>query len=79
MRARFPGVPGDLVNYFLYVAEEVSFYWHRHLKAKIHPHDTSCIGVLICELIIYFTSLIFYKSSGCEYWLLCLHMNSTLW
>jgi len=23
MRARFPGVPGDLVNYFLYVAEEV--------------------------------------------------------
>lgn len=24
LRARFPGVPGDLVNYFLYVAEEVS-------------------------------------------------------
>ncbi|KAL6555337.1 Ferredoxin-dependent glutamate synthase [Orobanche gracilis] len=23
LRARFPGVPGDLVNYFLYVAEEV--------------------------------------------------------
>jgi len=23
MRAKFPGVPGDLVNYFLYVAEEV--------------------------------------------------------
>jgi glutamate synthase domain-containing protein 2 len=25
LRARFPGVPGDLVNYFLFVAEEV---WH---------------------------------------------------
>lgn len=24
LRARFPGVPGDLVNYFLYVAEEVN-------------------------------------------------------
>jgi hypothetical protein len=24
LRARFPGVPGDLVNFFLYVAEEVS-------------------------------------------------------
>lgn len=24
LRARFPGVPGDLVNYFLYVAEEVT-------------------------------------------------------
>lgn len=24
LRARFPGVPNDLVNYFLYVAEEVS-------------------------------------------------------
>lgn len=23
MRAKFPGVPADLVNYFLYVAEEV--------------------------------------------------------
>jgi hypothetical protein len=23
LRARFPGVPGDLVNFFLYVAEEV--------------------------------------------------------
>jgi len=23
LRARFPGVPGDLVNYFLFVAEEV--------------------------------------------------------
>lgn len=23
LRARFPGLPGDLVNYFLYVAEEV--------------------------------------------------------
>ena len=32
MRARFPGVPGDLVNYFLYVAEEVSFYWHCYFK-----------------------------------------------
>jgi glutamate synthase (ferredoxin) len=26
LRARFPGVPGDLVNYFLFVAEEV---WHN--------------------------------------------------
>lgn len=26
LRARFPGVPGDLVNYFLFVAEEV---WHH--------------------------------------------------
>ena len=25
LRARFPGVPGDLVNFFLYVAEEVIF------------------------------------------------------
>lgn len=25
LRARFPGVPGDLVNYFLYVAEEVIY------------------------------------------------------
>lgn len=23
LRARFPGVPGDLVNYFFYVAEEL--------------------------------------------------------
>lgn len=28
LRARFPGVPGDLVNYFLYVAEEVI---HLHI------------------------------------------------
>jgi glutamate synthase (ferredoxin) len=27
LRARFPGVPGDLVNLFLYVAEEV-FWGH---------------------------------------------------
>jgi hypothetical protein len=66
MRAKFPGVPGDLVNYFLYVAEEVSFYWHCYFKATIHPHDTSCIGVLIVEPLIYSISLIFYKSSGCE-------------
>jgi hypothetical protein len=26
LRARFPGVPGDLVNFFLYVAEEVIFF-----------------------------------------------------
>lgn len=26
LRARFPGVPGDLVNYFLFVAEEVSYF-----------------------------------------------------
>lgn len=24
LRARFPGVPGDLVNFFLYIAEEVT-------------------------------------------------------
>lgn len=28
LRARFPGVPGDLVNFFLYVAEEVSPVCH---------------------------------------------------
>jgi hypothetical protein len=68
MRAKFPGVPGDLVNYFVYVAEEVSFYWHFYFKATIHPHDTSCIGVLIVEPLIYRISLISYKSSGCESW-----------
>ncbi|GBG59394.1 hypothetical protein CBR_g38420 [Chara braunii] len=30
LRARFPGAPGDLVNYFLYVAEEV-----RHALAQL--------------------------------------------
>ena len=28
LRARFPGVPGDLVNYFLFVAEEVCHDCH---------------------------------------------------
>lgn len=34
LRARFPGVPGDLVNFFLYIAEEVC--------AK--PFCTACIS-----------------------------------
>lgn len=29
LRARFPGVPGDLVNYFLFVAEEVCHDSHK--------------------------------------------------
>ena len=32
LRARFPGVPGDLVNYFLYVAEEVLCSFCRHFS-----------------------------------------------
>lgn len=59
MRARFPGVPGDLVNYFLYVAEEVSFYWNHYLKAKIHLYGASCIGVSIVEHLFFSISLMF--------------------
>ena len=31
LRARFPGVPGDLVNFFLYVAEEVTSLYQLKL------------------------------------------------
>lgn len=52
LRARFPGVPGDLVNFFLYVAEEVvhlPFLFFFRLMGFVSifmVHD------LICSLLI---------------------------
>lgn len=40
LRARFPGCPGDLVNYFHFVAEEVRC---SHPVCFAHPGCISCI------------------------------------
>lgn len=48
MRARFPGVPGDLVNYFLYVAEEV--FWGAFDIFKVYLSFPS-FGLTVTDLI----------------------------
>ncbi|PHT86547.1 hypothetical protein T459_08653 [Capsicum annuum] len=66
LRARFPGVPGDLVNYFLYVAEEdnlVNFTESLTVpsqKAAFKSNFTGCLSGLTflasktCELEVQF-------------------------
>lgn len=43
LRARFPGVPGDLVNYFLFVAEEVMYILMFHMINEIFFQDASTL------------------------------------
>lgn len=38
LRARFPGVPGDLVNFFLYVAEEVRHFFNKSIINTLCPN-----------------------------------------
>lgn len=50
LRARFPGVPGDLVNFFLYVAEEVNL---SHLNFIIHVLTGLVLKFLICSFFLF--------------------------
>lgn len=50
LRARFPGVPGDLVNFFLYVAEEVNL---SHLNFIIHVLTGLVLKFLVCSFILF--------------------------
>lgn len=66
MRARFPGVPGDLVNYFSYVAEEVNSW-----LTKQDPHITTevqhtSVFLLCCSVLLnrYFELPIFAQKSS---------------
>ncbi|XP_024037306.1 ferredoxin-dependent glutamate synthase 1, chloroplastic/mitochondrial isoform X2 [Citrus sinensis] len=79
LRARFPGVPGDLVNFFLYVAEEVRGMLAQLGYEKLddvigrtdlfRPRDISLVKTQHLDLKCWIAKMEQYgnKESGCSY------------